>query len=454
MKLFTSAIDKQLFAQYNMGNDLESQKVVAKIFNPYGKGTWYLLNSDPNDPDYIWAIVDLLDIEMGSVSRSELESIKVPPFRLPLERDTSFTSINALELYRGLNQGKRYANGGTTGYNADVEIVENKIGKNYLFPKDSNPDTMGIEFARGGNIKYFRKDEAFYLDGESKKMAMGGQLDVGKYYKTKSGKKVRYLGKTQDPELGTFTNKADGVSKIRYDEIEGQDSLFAHGGYMAKGGEIKKYPKNYKTKSNRGVNPKYNYALLQLNKNGDVLLMGTYTKLETAESQKTFWEKNYAYPQEVNKWVIDELVESKMAKGGELGGFKKGDKVVLKYDIKNRIGAEEILVVVGFDEEKLVLDSTSPKIGKSKNLQRLSYVYPNDVVHYEYFLKGEMAMGGKTFEGKVKSIKKSLLERKKVSPKVQKDYGKTYSPKEAEESAKRIVGSLTAREKMKSKMKK
>jgi len=161
MKLFTSAIDKQLFAQYNMGNDLENQKVVAKIFNPYGAGTWYLLNSDPNDPDYIWAIVDLIDIEMGSVSRSELESIKVPPFRLPLERDTSFTPINALELYRGLKQGKRYADGGTTDFKPDVEIVENKLGKNYLFPKGSNPDTMGIEFARGGNIKSFRKDESY-----------------------------------------------------------------------------------------------------------------------------------------------------------------------------------------------------------------------------------------------------------------------------------------------------
>lgn len=163
MKLFTSAIDKQLFAQYNMGNDLENQKVVAKIFNPYGAGTWYLLNSDPNDPDYIWAIVDLIDIEMGSVSRSELESIKVPPFRLPLERDTSFSPINALELYRGLKQGKRYADGGTTDFKPDVEIVENKLGKNYLFPKGSNPDTMGIEFAKGGNIKSFKKDEAYRL---------------------------------------------------------------------------------------------------------------------------------------------------------------------------------------------------------------------------------------------------------------------------------------------------
>jgi hypothetical protein len=69
--------------------------------------------------------------------------------------------------------------------------------------------------------------------------------------------------------------------------------------------------------------------------------------------------------------------------------------------------------------------------------------------------KEKMAMGGKVkFADKVKSIKKSLLERKKVSPKVQKDYGKTYSPKEAEESAKRIVGAMTAKERLMEKRKK
>jgi DNA-binding transcriptional ArsR family regulator len=58
-----------------------------------------------------------------------------------------------------------------------------------------------------------------------------------------------------------------------------------------------------------------------------------------------------------------------------------------------------------------------------------------------------MAMGGKVkFEDKVKAIKESLLKRKKVSPKVQKDYGKTYSPKEAEQSAKRIAGSMRKKE--------
>jgi hypothetical protein len=69
-------------------------------------------------------------------------------------------------------------------------------------------------------------------------------------------------------------------------------------------------------------------------------------------------------------------------------------------------------------------------------------------------VKFKMASGGMTFEGKVKSVKKSLLERKKVSPKVQKDYGKTYSPKEAEESAKRIVGAMTAKERLMAKRKK
>lgn len=112
MKLFTKEIDKQLFAQYAKGSDLENQKVIAKIFNPYGRGVWYIINSDPNDPDYLWAIVDLFDVEVGSVSRSELETLKVPPFRLGLERDMSFTPINAAELFKGASQGKRYAEGG------------------------------------------------------------------------------------------------------------------------------------------------------------------------------------------------------------------------------------------------------------------------------------------------------------------------------------------------------
>ena len=64
-------------------------------------------------------------------------------------------------------------------------------------------------------------------------------------------------------------------------------------------------------------------------------------------------------------------------------------------------------------------------------------------------------MGGKVkFADKVKEVKASLLKRKKVSPKVQKDYGKTYSPKEAEQSAKRIIGAQVKKYEVKKKFKK
>jgi hypothetical protein len=126
MKLFTKDIDKKLFAQFDLGANLETQKVIAKIFNPYGRGTWYIINSDPSDPDYLWAIVDLFEVEAGSVSRSELESIKVPPFGLHLERDSSFTPINAAELYKGLLAGKHYKEGGETEQSENKEMILNQ----------------------------------------------------------------------------------------------------------------------------------------------------------------------------------------------------------------------------------------------------------------------------------------------------------------------------------------
>jgi hypothetical protein len=76
---------------------------------------------------------------------------------------------------------------------------------------------------------------------------------------------------------------------------------------------------------------------------------------------------------------------------------------------------------------------------------------------YKYSIKrtGEtrtkMARGGVTFDDKVKSISESLFKRKKVSPSVQKDYGKTYSKKEAIESAKRIAGAMRKKETSKKK---
>lgn len=112
MKLFNKTIDKQLFKQYSLGSDLSKQEVVVKIFNPYGRGTWFIINSDPEDPDYLWAIVDLgYGAEVGSVSRSDLENYR-NRMGLGFERDLSFDPVNALELLQGVRAGEFYANGG------------------------------------------------------------------------------------------------------------------------------------------------------------------------------------------------------------------------------------------------------------------------------------------------------------------------------------------------------
>ena len=123
MRLFNKTIDRQLFKQYALGSDLSKQKVVAKIFNPYGAGLWFILNSDPQDPDYLWAIVDLgYGAEVGSVSRSDLENYR-GRFGMGFERDLSFDPINALELYNGLSEGKYYAKGGAV----DKQSIEEEI---------------------------------------------------------------------------------------------------------------------------------------------------------------------------------------------------------------------------------------------------------------------------------------------------------------------------------------
>ena len=106
MQLLTSEIQQKLQAQYSSNNELERQQVVCKIFNPYGHGSWYLLNQDPEDPDYLWAIVSSFEVEIGGVLKSELEGTRITPAKLPLERDLYFEPINAKEAYDRLLKGE------------------------------------------------------------------------------------------------------------------------------------------------------------------------------------------------------------------------------------------------------------------------------------------------------------------------------------------------------------
>jgi len=101
MMLFTKEIEKKAQAQYHLGADLEKQVVVAKFFNPLGAGTWYLINQDPDDPEYCWGICHIFETEVGSFSKSDLETYK-GNLGIGIERDLGFEEVNAKELFNEL----------------------------------------------------------------------------------------------------------------------------------------------------------------------------------------------------------------------------------------------------------------------------------------------------------------------------------------------------------------
>ena len=99
MKLLTKAIKNKAKKQYPKGAGMD-QMVVAKYFNPFGRGTWYLMNMH-EDEDYCWGICNLYEWEMGSFSMKELESVRFS-FGIKIERDLHFAPIKASELWEKL----------------------------------------------------------------------------------------------------------------------------------------------------------------------------------------------------------------------------------------------------------------------------------------------------------------------------------------------------------------
>ena len=133
--------------------------------------------------------------------------------------------------------------------------------------------------------------------------------------------------------------------------------------------------------------------------------------------------------------------KSKMENGGDTKYWIQG---ATKKKGALRAEAKRMGLIKG--DEKLSMDDLKKleaKGGKTAQRARLAMTLQK--------LRGG---GPVKFKDKVDSVKKSLLERKKVPKSVQKDYGKTYSPEEAQESAQRIVGAQTARERLMMRIKK
>jgi hypothetical protein len=95
MKILTKAIENAFKKQGDTSNKSMSEiKIVMKLFNPCGAGTWYIY--EHLESDIYMVFVNLGDSEMaecGTVSMSELTSIRVG-FGLKLERDIHFDPLS------------------------------------------------------------------------------------------------------------------------------------------------------------------------------------------------------------------------------------------------------------------------------------------------------------------------------------------------------------------------
>jgi hypothetical protein len=104
MKLLTKELLTK-FEKQPYGESTDDAKVICKFFNPTGNGTWYAIEYDENNRMF-FGFVDLgiKDCEeFGYFSLDELESLRVKPFGLSIERDLHFKPIKVSELKKQYN---------------------------------------------------------------------------------------------------------------------------------------------------------------------------------------------------------------------------------------------------------------------------------------------------------------------------------------------------------------
>ena len=98
MKLLTKSIREKLIKNHMENDGKENtvkHKVVVKLFNPVGIGTWYLTELNPYT-DIAFGLCQLAEKEIGYVSLTELEELKLP-VGLKIERDKYFETNKTLE---------------------------------------------------------------------------------------------------------------------------------------------------------------------------------------------------------------------------------------------------------------------------------------------------------------------------------------------------------------------
>jgi len=97
MKLLTKELENR-FVKIGSQETVEDPIVIAKFFNPMGRGYWFATEYDSAERmffGYVSLFGDYND-ELGSFSLDELESIKI--FGVGIERDMYFAEVPLSEI--------------------------------------------------------------------------------------------------------------------------------------------------------------------------------------------------------------------------------------------------------------------------------------------------------------------------------------------------------------------
>ena len=226
-------------------------------------------------------------------------------------------------------------------------------------------------------------------------------------------------------EMDMFKASDKFVKEVKEGEFDIEE-IYADGGMMAKGGyclskiqtkRLSELASNYLNSEKVDNEPSVKKGYSWFVYDDDAYLPDNIDELSNMERQK--YGEHYTdvdFIEYAKKdWLFD--ISENLKK------FDKGGEISIGSEI---VGSKKMYFIYNSDSGKKSVYYDS----KEKAEQELKS------------MKDKMFDGGVTFDDKVNAISRSLMERKKVSPSVQKDYGKTYSRKEAIDSAKRIAGAM------------
>jgi hypothetical protein len=347
-----------------------------------------------------------------------------------------------------------FADGGVTGdklIEVDGYFKNNNVDDKYLFSSNSKgidniTEYKNIEVLSVGLGKY----DLFYAWNKDEEKQELGRLYFGKWNKGNFG--FKYNGKIIYAKGGYMD---DGGMMGNVGEISFGDLKIGEEYYQVTRPDLgiekikitEKQNGTYSYVSDKRPNEEEYVTKYQGKYQQNEKLFGIYS------------DRNLAKKKAVS--LLEERM-SKYADGGEIKSLesklKNSDNEIQidsnKLKIQKKDNPTNFLTITQVGKDSYNIDVTSGTIQNPSSAPNATWFNLRDKYHtYNELLLilkrygvVKMSKGGVTFKEKVKSISSRLFKGKKVSPSVQKDYGKTYSKKEAVESAKRIAGAMRAKE--------